>query len=133
MKLLCEKPDGFRLSEFNAALSQAYELAIPAAVFQSDEDAQIPGAGPSFETKKNLFDCYHQMDLRCLIGHAIIIPFAHQRAHERAQDCEDDLIKSLHAHHSREFEGCKEDAEKRLERMFQIKNKSNINHTNHYT
>ena len=36
VKLLNEKPDGFRLGEFVIALKQAYELAIPASVESQD-------------------------------------------------------------------------------------------------
>ena len=127
-----EIPDGFKLIEFVAALKQAYELAIPTVLLQQESSlAQIVSSsqqsgviqGSTFDPKKNLFEHFSGMDLTCLIGHAYIIPYNLQRAHEKSGTSEEDLIKSLHPLFSTEFNGCFENIESRLERMFLIKDK----------
>ena len=75
VKLLEEKPDGYRLNEFVCALKQAYELSIPASV--SDQEMQSALANDNdlgFNTRRNLFEHFRDIDLSCLIGNSIIIP-----------------------------------------------------------
>ena len=104
-----QKKDGYRLKEYVSALKTAYELAIPVSL----------DSARSFDAKKNLFDhCPH--DLEALIGHAVIIPFQHQRVHERSM--EDDLLISLHPFYGMENDE-PENLEKRLQKLFAIKDK----------
>ena len=73
LKLMSQKEDGFILGEFVSVLKSAFEMVIPDCLIDSS----------SFDAKKNLFEHYEEFDLSFLIGHVIIIPYAHQRVLER--------------------------------------------------
>lgn len=79
--------------------------------------------------KKNLFPEYAETDLSFLAGHAIIIPHAHLRAHERGQAFGEaantgtyDVIKVL-TPYDLAFMECDDSPQKRLEKLFAVKDK----------
>lgn len=67
----------------------------------------------------NLFELYSNYDLSFLKGSAIILPVQELRMVNK----QDDVIRLLHPFYSQEFEFCYNSPEKRLDALFDIKDK----------
>lgn len=67
----------------------------------------------------NLLEHYSGYDLSFIKGYAVIIPAQDLRMINK----QDDVIRLLHPYYSSEFESCFNNAEKRLDALFEIKDK----------
>lgn len=111
----------YYLNEFIAALKHAIELALPlenqADTQMKDEDDNNNASQKDFAN--NLYEHYPNYDLSFLKGYAIIIPAAELRVLNK----QDDVIRLLHPYYSSEFEHCGNNHERRLDALFEIKDK----------
>lgn len=119
LRVLSFKPDGYRLSEFVSVLKSAFELGIPSNLTSS----LVETHESAFDPKQNLFEHYKHMDLSCLVGQAVIIPYEHQRVHERNTTDKDDIIIALNPYFHPELAVCMENVERKIEVLFKIKEK----------
>ena len=119
LSALNKKSDGYRLSEFVSVVKQAYDIGIPQNLNTSLMDLHEN----AFDPKLNLFEHYKDLDLSSVAGQAIIIPYAHQRVHERNTSAQDDIIMALNPYFHPELVKCMENIEQRIEVLFKIKEK----------
>ena len=75
---------------------------------------------PTFDINNNLFEGYSDYDLSFLRGFAFLIPMQDIKTLSKPQD---HVIKFAHKYYSKEFEYCGGSAEKRLEALFNLKDK----------
>ena len=128
-----------KLHEFVKIYEDEYQLTTPSCLqpelnnTKVDADGQIDTekASPPSKAwiKKNLFPEFSETDLSFLFGHAVIIPHTHLRVHERGQAFGEaastgnyDVIKAL-TPYDLSFMDCEDSPQKRLERLFTIKDK----------
>lgn len=114
MALLTVK-GSFHLKEFISVLKHGIDLALPIDL----QSLSVNDSESSFDPITNLFENYKGYDLTFLKGNAVIIPSSELRMVNKT----DDAIKLLDPFYSPEFRGCYGNAEKRLEVMFEIKDK----------
>jgi hypothetical protein len=114
-----------KLHEFVKLYTDECLLTMPSYLqnTESDEKSWV---------RKNLFPEFAETDLSFLAGHAIVIPHAHLRVHERGQvygeaasDSIYDVIKAL-SPYDLMFTECTDSPQKRLEMLFAVKDKWSV-------
>lgn len=108
LAMLYVKGDFF-LKEYVQALKCAFDIALDSEYLPSAE----------FDSSQNLFELYNGYNLAFLKGYAVIIPQQELKMINKP----DDVIKILHPYYSKEFDGCFGSVERRLEQLFEIKDK----------
>jgi hypothetical protein len=119
LALLYVKGD-YYLEEYVQTLRKALEMALPTSL--------IKGSVAESSPSSNLFEHNDQQDLSLLKGQAILIPSASLLRQQPNQQStlisnSDSVIKLLHSYYSQEFQFCGNSADKRLDVLFEIKDR----------